>query len=138
MTTYVDSSVLLTAVLEDRASPLDLSVLSRTVSSDLLAVECARTQDRLRLQFPEDAEDLERRARILAGHLAQVDLAPIDDDVLAAAARPLPVPLKTLDAIHLATALELRAKGAADLVMATHDAQLARAARLFGLSVIGL
>jgi predicted nucleic acid-binding protein len=49
----------------------------------------------------------------------------------------MPTTLGTLDALHLATALELAAGGVAGLVLATHDAQLARAARASGLEVIG-
>ncbi len=58
--------------------------------------------------------------------------------VLRRAAAPLPTPLGTLDAIHLATALlwsELRGQSP---VMLTHDRALATASRAFGLRVIGV
>ncbi len=45
--------------------------------------------------------------------------------------------LGSLDAFHLATAVELAAAKAPGLVLATHDRQLARAARASGLDVVG-
>jgi hypothetical protein len=57
--------------------------------------------------------------------------------VLARAAQPLPTELGTLDAIHLATAVLWREYRGDEIVMATHDAGLATAARASGLTVIG-
>jgi antitoxin (DNA-binding transcriptional repressor) of toxin-antitoxin stability system len=53
------------------------------------------------------------------------------------AANPLPTPLGTLDALHLATALTWRERVDKPLVMATLDDSLAGAARAFGVQVIG-
>jgi predicted nucleic acid-binding protein len=49
----------------------------------------------------------------------------------------MPTVIGSLDAIHLATALELAEETRTSLVLATHDARLARAARASGLTVIG-
>jgi hypothetical protein len=49
----------------------------------------------------------------------------------------MPTTLGTLDAIHLATALALATTLDEPLVVATHDAHLARAARASGLDVRG-
>jgi len=45
--------------------------------------------------------------------------------------------LKTLDAIHLATAMSWRDRIGQGLPFATHDAQLATAARSMGFEVLG-
>ena len=58
--------------------------------------------------------------------------------VLEFAGRALPVSLRTLDAIHLASAVLWRDAEDPDLVMATHDRSLGSAARAFGLEVIGV
>jgi predicted nucleic acid-binding protein len=50
---------------------------------------------------------------------------------------PLPTPLGTLDAIHLATALVWRDRQDVALTIASHDAALAAAARGFGFEVVG-
>lgn len=57
--------------------------------------------------------------------------------VLRRAGDPFPLPLGTLDALHLATALLVRDRRGGEVVVATHDAQLAAAARAVGLDTIG-
>ena len=64
-------------------------------------------------------------------------MADIDKLVLLAASRRLPVRLATLDAIHLATAERFRAEFHEQFVFATHDRNLAAAARAIGFEVIG-
>ncbi len=62
----------------------------------------------------------------------------LSSELLARAAAPLPVPLGTLDAIHLSSALQWRDGHPDDeFVVATHDRALGRAARIMGLTVIG-
>ena len=58
--------------------------------------------------------------------------------VLSRAGEPLPTPLGTLDAIHLATALIWRERMGALPTMATHDGALGVAARTFGFDVRGI
>lgn len=49
----------------------------------------------------------------------------------------MPIPIGTLDAIHLATALIWRERMGSLAAMATHDTALAAAARAFGFDVRG-
>ena len=49
----------------------------------------------------------------------------------------MPMPIRTLDAIHLATALIWRDRMGALPEMATHDTALGAAARAFGFDVRG-
>jgi predicted nucleic acid-binding protein len=57
--------------------------------------------------------------------------------ILRRAGQPLLVPLRALDAIHVATAVVYRERRAPDLVFATHDRRQARAAAALGFEVIG-
>ena len=57
--------------------------------------------------------------------------------VLALASGPTPV-VKTLDALHLATARQVRALAVPDLVFATDDDRLGLATRELGFRVEGL
>jgi hypothetical protein len=50
----------------------------------------------------------------------------------------MPMPLGTLDAMHLATALIWRDRVGPLSKMATHDAMLGTAAHAFGFEVIGI
>src|SRR3989449_306639 len=58
--------------------------------------------------------------------------------VLGRAALPMATPVKTLDALHLASALLWRERRNPDLVFATHDPQQARAARTLGFDCVGV
>ena len=58
--------------------------------------------------------------------------------VLSRASEPLPMPMGTLDAIHLATALTWRDRIGPLPQMATHDTALGAAARYFGFNVRGV
>jgi hypothetical protein len=69
--------------------------------------------------------------------LRSVELLEMTDNILTRAAGPMPTMLGSLDAIHLATAPELAPNLEEPLVLATHDLQLARAARASGLDVAG-
>lgn len=67
--------------------------------------------------------------------LSAVAIVPISEQVLEAAEAIPPGSVATLDAIHLARAVELAADGVVEAVM-THGAGLARGARQHGLEVL--
>ena len=64
--------------------------------------------------------------------LERIALVPIDDGVIRSASRLSPAGLRTLDAIHLATALSLEGDIAA---VVSYDVRLAEAATVAGLEV---
>ena len=106
MIAYLDSSAIVKLVIrESESSALRrfLRAYAIRVSSELARVEVIRA---VRLQ------DIEIRARALAV-LSRIRLLRIDDDVISAAATMNPAVLRSLDAIHLASAqifgTELRA-----------------------------
>jgi len=135
---YLDSSVILRAVLGQAGRLREWRDLERGVASALVEVECLRTLDRLRLA-DGIAEDLiaARRAAVYEV-LGTLDVVEPTRVILSRAAQPLPVTLGTLDAIHLATALTWREATGIELVVATHDAQLGLAARASGMSAVGI
>jgi predicted nucleic acid-binding protein len=108
------------------------------VSSELIAVESHRTLDRLRVQGALTPDDAAARFDIVNTWLEAVELVLLRPVILSRASTPLPTPLGTLDAIHLATALTWRDRMAPIDAVATHDAALGLAASAFGFSVIGL
>jgi predicted nucleic acid-binding protein len=124
---YLDSSALLKLVrVEPRTAELTSWLDDRphvpVVSSSLAQVEVLRSCRRI-------DERLVERGRAV---LAALDLVPLEDDVLGAAAE-LPGPgLRSLDALHLASALSLDP----DLeTFVAYDARLVSAAEAAGLSV---
>lgn len=134
--TYLDSSVVLRHVLlqDDR---LPLQPLGDCVASALLEVECHRALDRARLAQGLNEAGLRPYRESLRGMLRALRLVPLEPYVLTRACAPLPVPLGTLDACHLATALRLREDGETGLAVATHDRRLAEAARTHDFDVVG-
>jgi predicted nucleic acid-binding protein len=135
---YLDTSALLRIVLREAGALEDLRRCERLVSSELIAVESARTIDRLRLQGALAPEDAAARLRTLSEWLEAIDLVLLRTPVLSRASEPLPMPLGTLDALHLATALTWRDRMGALPMMATHDTALGLAARAFGFEVRGI
>jgi predicted nucleic acid-binding protein len=138
VTAYVDTSVLLRLVLREPGALEELRSYDALVSSELIAVESVRTLDRLRLQGALTLEDAAAYRRAVANWLEAIDLVLLRPPVLNRAGEPLPTPLGTLDAIHLATALIWRERMGPLPMMATHDSALGLAARSFGFDVRGV
>ena len=134
MDVYVDSSVLLRVILGESGRLSSWTRIDRGVSSELLRLECLRTIDRARIRLRLDDEVVARyRADVLEACEA-LTIVPIDAAVLARACAPFPTLVGSLDAIHLASALLVRDRFEG-LIMATHDAELALAARAEGFEV---
>ena len=125
MATYLDSSAIVKlAVQEPKSAALRRYLRRRRplVSSALARAEV------LRALLPGGEAALARGREVLA----QLDLVRVTDRVLDAAGALLPVELRSLDAIHLATAQRL----GSDLgPFVTYDDRLAEAARRLGLRV---
>jgi predicted nucleic acid-binding protein len=138
VTAYVDASVLLRLALGQPDSLAEWARIDRGIASALVAAECLRTLDRLRLRVRlADRELATRRAAIL-DLLASLELVDLDAVVLDRASQPMPTELGTLDAIHLATAQLWKEMTGESLTMATHDESLAIAAAAYGLAVVGV
>jgi uncharacterized protein len=123
---YVDTSAFVKVVLGEVEAPAlrtELGKWEGAVASRLLRAEAIRACARYGHSFA----DLAREA------LNAVALVPVDDAVLDAAATVQPPELRTLDALHLATALSLGDDLGAMLV---YDTRLASAAERAGLPVL--
>ena len=117
---YLDTSVALAQLLgEDRSPPEELWA-ETLVASRLLEYE---TWNRLNARGlgPTHGE----AARLLLGRVAMLELIP---PVLARALEPFPLPVRTLDALHLASADFLR-RQRQTVRIATYDARFQAAAK---------
>ena len=126
MATYLDASAIVKLAVREpeslalrrylrRRQPLVSSALSRT--------------EVLRALLPAGDEAV-ARGRIV---LQRLDLVRVNDRILAAAGILLPPQLRSLDAIHLATARELGGELGA---LVTYDARMAAAARRLGCRTV--
>ena len=137
MIAYLDTSALLRIVLREAGALDDLRTYGGLVSSELIAVESARTIDRLRHQGALTIDEAAERISVVNDWLEAVDLVLLRPPVLSRACEPMPMPVGTLDAIHLATALIWRDRVGSLRALLTHDAALGAAARAFGFEVRG-
>jgi predicted nucleic acid-binding protein len=122
---YVDTSVVLAHVLaEDRHPPASIwdEVL---VASRLVEYE---TWVRVHATGFGDSHGAAIRAT-----LGRIRFAALSQDVLDRALSPFPVPVRTLDALHLATLVYLQ--GMSDLRLATYDTRMAQAATALGIAL---
>jgi predicted nucleic acid-binding protein len=126
---YLDSSVVLAQLLaEDRVPPERLWGEPLTASRLLEYEVWTRIHARRLGRSHGDA------VRALIGRLALIELAP---PVLLRALEPFPRPVRTLDALHLASIEFLRAQGQAPK-LASYDARLVAAARALKIPIYDL
>lgn len=111
--------------------------IERGVTSVLTEVECLRTLDRMRVTRGVAEGEVALRRETVVALLRSTETVDLSAPILRRAGQPLPVTVGTLDALHLTTALLWRDFTGIDLVMATHDAALASAAKAMGLIVVG-
>jgi predicted nucleic acid-binding protein len=133
---FVDSSVVLRIVLSEPKRLRAWSRITTPVGSELIRLECLRTIDRARLRLSLKDEDVANLRSQVLELLESFNLVAIDSVVLERAAEPFPTMLGSPDAIHLASAVLAREEFD-DLVLATHDDELAIAARALGFDVHG-
>lgn len=135
-TVYVDSSVALRVLLRQTPTLPTWGRWELAFASEVLGVETRRVLDRLRLAGTVSDVGLGKLQEQLAAIEQSISSVTLTRTILQRASLPLATPVRTLDAIHLASALILRERRAADLVFATHDTQQATAARALGFPVM--
>lgn len=124
---YIDASAALKLVIEEPESSTLADALAgdQLISSEICRVELARAL--LRLGLGRGAE------RLVRGVVERIELLRLDDQILDRAGELGPNDLRTLDAIHLASALAIGRE--LDAVV-TYDHRLAGAAEEAGLAVL--
>ncbi|MCY7305622.1 MAG: PIN domain-containing protein [Rhodoferax sp.] len=126
---YLDTSVVLARLFAEGRSPPDVFWSQTSVSSRLLEFEVFN-RVHARNAGPSYAAD--------ARHFVdRVNLLELSAPVLARALLPFPLPVRTLDALHLATMEFLRGQGQA-LELASYDLRLSAAAKAMGFPLAEL
>jgi len=126
---YLDSSVLLASVFREQRSPRGTLWDEELTSSRLLGYEVWT-----RLNAYGLAASHGDRA---SARLDRVNLVELSERVLARALEPFPVPLRTLDALHLATMDFLRRRSE-EIELASYDNRLTAAAQALGIAIAAL
>lgn len=135
MVAYLDSSVVLRHVLKGESAISQALACDRVVSSELLEIECRRVIQRCRMQGELDDSGTAEASARLDAVLAGVSLIALSKSVKRRAMGAFPVSVKTLDALHLASALVLAEKiGEEAMLLFSHDESMNRCARVLGFA----
>ena len=139
MVAYLDSSVVLRHILLGEIAIEHAFACGRVVTSEMLEIECRRVLHRYRLNG-----DLDDQAFVVAigrfeSILAGLSVITLSGAVKARAMGSFPVVIKTLDALHLASALEFAAahlgrESGETLLVFSHDATMNRCAAALGFA----
>jgi predicted nucleic acid-binding protein len=132
---YIDSSVVLRILLLQSDAIPDLRRW-RLFSSQLVDVEVRRTLQRYHAEHVLSAASFARRVNEWNLVRDAMDLIPISNGIMQRAAEPFPTLIKTLDAIHLATAIGWAGQMQAPVTILTHDRPLGIAASACGFQVV--
>jgi predicted nucleic acid-binding protein len=126
---YLDTSVVLARLQAEARQPPEDLFDRNLVSSRLLQYECWN-RIHARGLVADLGEDLD-------GILARVSFVELSEPALRRALQPWPAPVRTLDALHLATLLFLAGDGHV-VTLATFDEPMARAARRSNVALAAL
>jgi predicted nucleic acid-binding protein len=133
---YIESSALLAAILEgEHSARAAIAGEGRRVTSALTFAESSRAI--IRARIAERLSPTDERAAIawLEQFKRRCDILAVGDEVLARSGRPFPVePIRTLDAIHLASAEALGVPPQL-ITVVTRDARVRDNARALGYLV---
>ena len=132
---YIDSSVVLRILLPQSDAIPDLRKW-RLFSSQLVDVEVRRTLLRYHTEHVLSAAKFARRVNEWNLVRDSIDWIPISNGIMQRAAEPFPTLVKTLDAIHLATAIGWAGQTQQPVIILTHDRPLGIAASACGFQVV--
>lgn len=133
---YIDSSVALRILRGQKDSWKDWGRWEKAYSSTLMRVECRRFIDRLRFEQRWNDVDIAEAGSQLRRLERVITRVRLTAGVIERAAVPMPTIIKTLDAIHIASASIVRERLHPSIIFVTHDQQQARAARALGFDCV--
>ena len=136
LTSYFDSSVLVRYVIGHEQSIQNLTPYSKgAVTSAITAIECLRVLDRWRITKEINDERLISARSLCLKILSGLRIIPVDDHVVSMASQTFPIAMKSLYAIHLASALHFQNQSGVKVLLLTHDIKLQMAATAFDMDV---
>lgn len=133
---YVETSALLRAVLEGDETLRQLLLDGTCYTSALTFAEARRAIRRARIAGRLDPAGVQSARRRVAEFESWADIVPVGDDVLRRTDEEFAVePVRTLDAIHLAT-IQLLAEALPELDVVSADERVRENAKALGIRVL--
>lgn len=133
MVGYLDSSVLLQNLLEDDQGLKHALTCDYVISSELINIECCRIIHRYRLEGQLNESDFLRSLMRLEESLEEISMIKLVDEIKQRAAEAFPTIIKTLDALHLSSAIAYQKRLHDEkIIVFSYDRQFNRCARALG------
>ena len=132
----VDTSVLVTLILKDSLLQKEQMAPYELYASELAVVELSRSihRDALCGKLPETC--LSDKMEECRAVLDALILVPVHREVIRLASGAFATPVRSLDALHIATALWLKERSHQTMAFITRDKAQAKAASLSGLRLV--
>jgi predicted nucleic acid-binding protein len=136
---YAESSAVLGWLLAEETAGIVMEALDgaeMVMASELTLIECDRTLLRARAAGEISEFEAARRRNLLEAASAHWNLLPLGRDIVERARRPFPgEPLRTLDALHIASALAARS-AVPGLALLTLDNRVRGSAAELGFRIV--
>ena len=133
---FVDTSVILRRVLGEKGGYEGLDKFEKLYASEILRIEALRVIDRLRIQNNWPEKEVALRIGLLTAVCLPIQMITLQSQILRRAGEPFPTLVRTLDAIHIATALLAQYQIDKPIIFLTHDREQGIVASAAGLQVV--
>lgn len=134
---YLDTSVLLRLLLNEPFKKIDLGEYEKIISSEFIEIEARRRLNNMRLAGQLSDSAMANFSVRLSSMLGSIDQILISRPIINRAKHSAGVMIRTLDFIHLCSALFWKEVERRDITILTHDMEFGRAAQTLGLQVVG-
>ena len=134
MIVYLDSTFVIRRLLGVGKPAAFWGAWDKAYASTLMRTECFRAADALRLNGDLDDDGRSRLGAWIETVCDTVAQVPVTEAVMRRAGEAFPVAVNTLQAIHLATMLELQAAHGVKCDIASADESLVKAALSLGFA----
>ena len=132
MIAYLDSTCVLRHLLGTGDAWSMWGKWDKAYASALMRTECCRAANKLHADGKLDDSQRARLGTWIESVCSCVTIVPVTDAIVRRAADPFPVQVGTLQSLHLATLLEIRAAYGETCALATDDPSLLCAAESLG------
>ncbi len=129
---YIDSSLISSFLLQKIGFEISEATFETLYTSRLTEVEVHRTLIRAKSEKTINENEFAERCLILNQIIKYMNVIEINSNIVFLAKSAIPFPLKTLDSIHLASAIHLK-NISNDVQFHTLDKRQANAAKVLGM-----
>ena len=134
---YLDTSVLLRILFNEPYEKINLSVFEKIISSELIEIEARRRLNNMRLANQLSDSEVAMFSMKLSSMLESMDQILITRPIINRAKHSAGVQIRTLDFMHLCSALFWKEVKKKEIMILTHDIEFGRAAQILGLQIVG-